>query len=61
MIELADRLLELDSHLIAAVRRHDAKALLRRPELREAFIRSGRAREVEGLDAAPATPGHSLE
>lgn len=51
MIELADRLMNLDSGLVRAVRRHHARALLRRPELRDAFIRGGRAREVEGLDA----------
>jgi predicted protein tyrosine phosphatase len=50
MIELADRMLRLDARLVGAVRRHHAKVLLRRPELREAFRASGRAREVEGLE-----------
>ena len=50
MVELADKLLALDQRLVRAVRRHHAKALLRRPELKEAFIRHGRAREVEGLE-----------
>ncbi len=51
MIELADRARSFDGRLISAVRRHHARALLRRPELKEAFIRHGRAREVEGLDS----------
>jgi predicted protein tyrosine phosphatase len=50
MIELADALLGFDRRLVGAVRRHHARALLRRPELREAFIRGGRSREVEGLE-----------
>ncbi len=50
MIELADRLLDLDHRLVRAVRRHHARALLRQPDLRETFMRHGRAREVEGLD-----------
>jgi predicted protein tyrosine phosphatase len=50
MIELADALLGFDRRLVHAVRRHHATALLRRPELRDAFIRTGRAREVEGLE-----------
>jgi predicted protein tyrosine phosphatase len=49
MIEIADRLLALDDRLVAAVRRHHASAVARRPELREIFIANGRAREVEGL------------
>jgi len=51
MIELADRLLKLDARLIRAVRRHHARALVRRPELRDVFIAHGRAREVENLEA----------
>jgi predicted protein tyrosine phosphatase len=51
MIELADRLLKLDARLVRAVRRHHARALVRRPELREVFIAHGRAREVENLEA----------
>lgn len=52
MIELGDRLLNLETKLIQAVRRHHARVLLRRPELREAFIANGRRREVEGFEAA---------
>jgi predicted protein tyrosine phosphatase len=50
MIELADQHLGLEQRLVRAVRRHHARALRRRPELKEAFIRHGRAREVEGLE-----------
>ncbi|MCW5771197.1 MAG: dual specificity protein phosphatase family protein [Rhodospirillaceae bacterium] len=50
MIELADAKLGLDARLIDAVRRHHARALARKPELRDTFIRYGRAREVEGLE-----------
>jgi predicted protein tyrosine phosphatase len=51
MIELADALLGFDRRLVRAVRRHHAEALRRRPELRDAFIRAGRSREVEGLES----------
>ena len=50
MIELADAARAFDGRLVRAVRRHHARALQRRPELREAFARHGRAREVEGLE-----------
>jgi hypothetical protein len=39
------------SRLVRAVRQHHARALKKKPELKEAFIRHGRAREVEGLEA----------
>jgi predicted protein tyrosine phosphatase len=51
MIELADAHLGLDQRLVRAVRQHHARALKKKPELKEAFIRHGRAREVEGLEA----------
>lgn len=51
MIEIGDRMLKLDQRLVRAVRRHHAQALLRRPELKEAFTRNGRAREVQGLES----------
>lgn len=50
MIELADAARSFDGRLVQAVRRHHAKALLRKPELKDVFTRHGRAREVEGLD-----------
>lgn len=52
MIELGDRLLNLETKLIQAVRRHHARVLVKRPELREAFIANGRRREVEGFEPA---------
>jgi predicted protein tyrosine phosphatase len=52
MIELGDRLLNLETRLIQAVRRHHARVLVKRPELRDAFIASGRRREVEGFEPA---------
>lgn len=51
MIELADAHLGLERELVHAVRRHHARALRRRPELREAFVLHGRAREIEGLES----------
>jgi predicted protein tyrosine phosphatase len=51
MIELADAARSFDGRLIQAVRRHHARALLRKPELKDVFSRHGRAREVEGLEA----------
>jgi predicted protein tyrosine phosphatase len=51
MIELADAARAFDGRLVRAVRRHHAQALRRRPELREAFTRHGRGREIEGLDS----------
>lgn len=50
MIELADAHLGLEQQLVHAVRRHHARALQKRPEMKEAFIRHGRAREIEGLE-----------
>lgn len=50
MIELADTARAFDGRLVRAVRRHHAQALLRRPELKDAFTRHGRGREVEGLE-----------
>lgn len=50
MIELADAARSFDGRLVQAVRRHHAKALLRKPELKDVFTRHGRAREVEGLE-----------
>lgn len=50
MIELADAHLGLDRTLVHAVRRHHARALRRKPEMRDAFALHGRAREVEGLE-----------
>jgi predicted protein tyrosine phosphatase len=60
MVELADRLLKLETRLIRAVRRHHARVLIRRPELRDIFIAHGRAREVEGLDADTTAPAPEL-
>jgi len=59
MIELADAARAFDGRLVRAVRRHHAQALLRRPELRDAFTRHGRGREVEGLEslASETRPG----
>lgn len=51
MIEIGDRMLKRENRLVQAVRRHHARALAARPELREIFTQCGRAREVEGLDA----------
>lgn len=51
MIEIADAKLGLEARLVSAVRRHHARALRRKPELRDVFIRYGRSREVEGLEA----------
>lgn len=51
MIEIADARLGFERALVRAVRRHHARALRRKPELREAFARHGRAREIEGLEA----------
>lgn len=51
MVELADARLGLDRALVHAVRRHHARALRRRPELRDAFVLHGRAREIEGLES----------
>lgn len=51
MIELADAHLGLEDRLVQAVRRHHARALRRKPELRDAFVLHGRAREIEGLEA----------
>lgn len=53
MIEIGDRMLKLENRLVRAVRRHHARALAARPELREIFTLNGRAREVEGLDPLP--------
>jgi predicted protein tyrosine phosphatase len=50
MIELADAARNFDGRLVRAVRRHHARALLRKPELKDVFTRHGRAREVEGLE-----------
>jgi len=50
MIELADAHLGLERRLVHAVRRHHARALMKRPELRDAFVHHGRAREIEGLE-----------
>ena len=50
MIELADAARNFEGRLIQAVRRHHARALLRKPELKDVFSRHGRAREVEGLE-----------
>jgi predicted protein tyrosine phosphatase len=51
MIELADAARGFEGRLVHAVRRHHARALLKKPELKDVFSRHGRAREVEGLDA----------
>ena len=51
MIEIGDRMLKQENRLVKAVRRHHARALLARPELREIFTQCGRAREVDGLEA----------
>jgi hypothetical protein len=51
MIEIADERLGLEQALVQAVRRHHARALRRKPELRAAFALHGRAREVEGLES----------
>ena len=51
MIEIGDRMLKQENRLVKAVRRHHARALTARPELREIFTQCGRAREVEGLEA----------
>jgi len=51
MIEIGDRMLKLEDRLVRAVRRHHARALVARPELREIFTQCGRAREVQGLEA----------
>ena len=50
MIELADPVCGFDGRLVQAVRRHHARALLKKPELKDVFSRHGRAREVEGLE-----------
>ncbi len=51
MIELADTARKFDGRLVHAVRRHYARALLIKPELKDVFSRHGRARGVEGLEA----------
>ena len=50
MIEIGDRMLKQENRLVHAVRRHHARALVARPELREIFSQCGRAREVQGLE-----------
>lgn len=51
MIEIADERLGFERTLVHAVRRHHARALRRKPEMRDAFALHGRAREVEGLES----------